>query len=387
MPELYDQAGDLNGQRLYCLQRLYDAPDYVKDASSAAVCGDSDVPLTAFADPVRRQFPMHTKAATWVSYSFLLDAKDRMRPDDFDTAKSRLKQAARQWHGNEYDLNRFEAKHAELSTCVDGADEDYALVIKPETGNVVRRYPLRNAVEVKAAAQYLQRYRDQIPLDLRQVMAERILEKASAYNADIKHDRAFLEKQAGHGTCAASRAAELVRQRATVIRRRDPERATVLDKAAEAAERNASGAREPETLMKLAVALDGIDREYNLTEYGPTYERPDDVFFEVNEKTAAECVDTHCLTASGAIYDKCDLIDLDLDTLAEVFGEKFASDVSAGDLVVCPEKFAKAARDLDYPRATLLDNVLRQAGVRPVGREISAQNSWLTPDVLARLAK
>lgn len=332
------------------------------------------------ADTARRSFPIHTKAATWVSAAFLYE--DGNIPDKQVAAK--LDQAAKWFDiSDEVDKLKTTTKSASVLT-----DSDYAIVIKNADGTYDRRYPLRNATEVKVAAEYLQKVRDVIPLSYKTGMASKILEKASQFGAGLGYDLDdFLEKTAARGTCSAKTASDLLMTRALLVKRANPSLADELRKAASECSKNASNVRESTSLEKLACVIDQVDRDYGIAkDYGGSIQRPEDVLFAVTAKSASHFLDNHCSMTTGKIYNIGDLGRLDLDGVKDVLGEDFAREISDG-LAVSPVKLAEVASTLPRPDAMLLDRLLSDSGIKPVMAESDRFGRRLTPDALAQLAE
>src|SRR5262245_32358894 len=93
-----DQTRDLSGQQLHRFNRLYGAPDFVKQADVSALCGDTDLPPDVYGDPVHRIFPCHTAAATWASMAFFLNKKAELHEKDAEAIDHRIQHYAK-YHG------------------------------------------------------------------------------------------------------------------------------------------------------------------------------------------------------------------------------------------------------------------------------------------------
>src|SRR5687768_14106433 len=85
-----DQTGDLNGQQLYRLSKLYPLPPFVKTASSDDIYGTENLETHQFADQARRQFPCHTAASTYTSTLFFMDKKAEMDEERAAGIEARL---------------------------------------------------------------------------------------------------------------------------------------------------------------------------------------------------------------------------------------------------------------------------------------------------------
>lgn len=388
MMKILDQSGDSNGQKLYRIVQSFTAPDHIKSASSEQIYAGDELPATCFADPAARQFPIHTKEAAWVSYAFLLNSHEELTKESFEQLDRRLKEAG-ELYGIRDELEAMQQEFDKQASLPDVGllDEDFALAWEMPNGDKERRFPLRNAVEVKEAAAYLEKYRDDLPYKVRRQMAERILDKAADYSADIKHKRQFLEKQAGLGWCSAEDTSKLLQERSEQLGSLYPDISEQFSKSAAACLEDKANARDIGRLGKLACLISDIDRSYGLDrKYGAGVRRPEDVLFAITIKSATDYLDEHCSTTSGCIYKVADFARLPLDTVRTVFGDDMAAAVSDGDLLLSPTKLAEQAHALPKPDAELLDRLLAEVGVRPIGKEASAQSSWLDQETLKELA-
>jgi hypothetical protein len=391
MKPILDQTGDLNGQQTHRLTTLYRTPEFVKEASSDAICGpDEGMPSRCYADPVHHIFPIHTKAATWISTLFFIDNKDNYPVKTAALIEKNLDNSAR-FHGIYKELQELKqemVKKANRDPDKSLPNSDFALILELDDGTVERHYPLRNAKEVKTAASYLKRFQGVMPYRERQKMAQRILDKANDYGAGLDDLEDFTEKQAGYGVCAASDAANLLRNRASLMRRKglSPEIRDEYEKMAQTCLSHPEQARQRDNLVKLASLIDGIDRIYGLHKE-PELEKPEDVLFGVTVKCAEQFVSDHCVTITGNMYKIADLRKVALDDLRDVFGDEFADEVSAGGLVVSPEKLAEHASALPRTEAEMLDRLFNQSGIAPMAKEAAHDSSqWYNRDFLIDLA-
>jgi hypothetical protein len=208
-----DQARDVSGQQLYRLTRLYGPPEFVKKASVGEMCGAEDLPPHVFGDPRRRLFPCHTAAACWTSAAFFLDKQAEFR-GDAPLIWDRIVHCAKVF-GVDKLLGELREKVAANvpSSEQELSDDDFALVRRHPDGTSFRRYPLRNAEEVKSAAAYLEQHRDSFRFEERRDFADRVLQKSAQMGVNLGGRDEFLTKQAGHGCCSAKSAAEMLLNR------------------------------------------------------------------------------------------------------------------------------------------------------------------------------
>lgn len=392
MNKVLDQTGDINGQQTYRLLTLYETPQFVKEASSEDLLGN-DLSVADYADPIKRRFPCHTKAATLLSALFLWDNSHHLSSVDAVTIDKQIEKKA-SFYGIANDLAKLKksyTKRASVDQHKDLPDSCFALVIKMPNGTIERHYPLRNAAEVKSASVHLKTYQDIIPLSERQIMAQRILDKAAEFGAGLGNLEEFTNKQAGYGVCSADDAASLIMERVSLLKMHNkyPDIRSQLEKVAEACLSKPANVRSRDSLTKLAAIIDNLDRISGLvTEYGTRLRRPEDVLFGVTEKLANEFLDSCCSTVSGSMYKVADLSSLDLDDLRNVFGDDFAKSVSVAGLYVCPEKMAEQLAVLPRPDAQIVERLLSKAGIKPFAKEAAdSKSEWQDRQKLRRLSR
>lgn len=371
MAATLDQTGDVTRQDLHRFAKLYVFPTYVKQADTAKTLNhDESLPSTAYADVRFRQFPCHTKAATWVSCLFFLEKQAELHPKIAEFISERLAGFADDW-GIAKDIRELREKVAEVNR-EHLPDSAYMRVWVDTSGNKQRDYPLRSAMEVKAAADWFGQHRYHFPFDERKVMASRLLEKANAFAASLDDNvDEMLERQAGRGTYAPEKVAEALRDRALVPGCL-PELAEGLRKLAQTVESNPYLATCPDSAAGLCATVDTFDRATGLVEaYGPLIPPPEDLVFATAYKTARAAIDESCMLITGAVYNKNDFSRLKVAEIRDAFGDVVADDVANG-LMVDPDKMAEVAATFPRPDAQLLDNVLTENAIFPMLKHATA---------------
>lgn len=378
-----DQRADLNGTEMLFIYRTCDPPEFVKAASSMQLCGDENLAPHLLALQ-GRLYPMHTAAATWMSSAFFEQKKAQLSPQQQATVSRRLADAALHFGITGYvqQLRSTLDKQADLSLDV-LPDNEFAYVWRSEQGDKQRHWPLRNALEVKAAASALAQHRDRFTYADRAKIASRILDKAGDYGAalgDGQYD--LLERIAGYGVCAAKQACDLLRQRAGLTR--DPEIGEELRKLAAMIEAEPVRVQHPAALHDLAQVVDTVDRALRV-KYSAEFPRPEDVLFQLNQKTAAVLLDEHVTLLNGSFYKLADLEELPLDALQEVLGAAFARSVASGGLYGDRSKLAEVLPILPRDDADLFDTLAEAHGIQPATK-FAAEHVRLTPEDLMALA-
>lgn len=365
MPTGVDQIADRSGVELSRLYRLYDFPDFVKKAAHA-ILEPKPRAKSAYADPVRDQFPCDSPAATWLSALYFQEKQAEFHPKDRTRIENRLNEYAAYW-GVRGAVDGMQTRWQELHKTAEEQlpDSSYAWVWTGEDGRKERRLRLKSAAEVKAAAEWLLQYRDRIPFRDRHVIAEKILEKAATFGAGLGDKVEFLEKQAGRGMCDPAALAVMVDYRVRLLANH-PEQQEKVAALADSVRHTARGTLHPEMLIKLAETVDLIDRSMGLVgKYGEHLKRPEDVIFaDTFTKTASAEAD-RVTTGSGSVYKKEALSKLAIEDVRSLFGNEFVSRISNG-IMIDPEKMAAEAAALPRPDAVLLDALMNDHGMAPL---------------------
>ena len=375
-------------QNFQAFSKIYSFPGYVKQAGQRDVFGDDDLLLSQYADPVNRGFPIHTKAATYVSYLYFLENQLELPEKHATAVKDRLDQSARFW-GISGELATAQAKYADRHRTLEDQlpDSKFAYVWLDEEGNKERRYPLRNAEETLKAASWLRQHRDHWSYDDRRTMANKVIKQAAIYGVTIPDaDRRFLERQAGFGIGNRSRIVSMLRNR---VKRAEiqPAMQAALDNLADAVSKSELVTQNTAMMCKVASVVDSFDRECHLTHnYCDSFPRPEDVVFEHTmtdmQKTAASV----CELTTGSIFPASQLEVLRPAQIRDLFGSDAAEAVVSG-FHVNGVKLAEFAANLPEPEAELLEMALLDHGIEPAVKKVASARVGFDPQELADLAK
>lgn len=383
-----DQNRDLSGRQLYRLSQIHEMPEFVKSASQDELQGDEALPNDCFADQLRRHYPCHTPAATWLSTINYLEKKASYRPSDAEYIQDRLNYFTR-YHGIPGLIKSLHEKVAQDSQPVEPvlADDDFALVYE-EDGRKQRHYPLRNSLEVKKAAAYLHEHRDHFPYKLRRDFADKVLEKAAQHGADISEHEDFLERQAGYGICCTKTAIDMLYERVHMAHKNAGARTPLQEEMlalAKAINEKPASLHSPGRLVKLAEVVDAFDRTVGIHhDYSAKVPRPEDVLFELTREKVASAVRDHVSTITGNVYNLIDMEKLSVAAVRDALGDDFAETVRRGDRVD-GEKAADIVPTLDRGMAGIFDDLMARAGFSPAAKEAS-QAVGLTRDYLLKMA-
>jgi hypothetical protein len=254
-------------------------------------------------------------------------------------------------------------------------DSDFAIVWSSPAGKM-RHWPIRNATEVKFAAAHFKQHRDDFTFEDRHVIANKILEKAAQYAADVSDAEGSLELAAGLGACAAKVASDMLKDRVRLTQRQYGDLAAELSKLAEVIDRNPERAREVDTRLKLASAVDSFDRSTHLDRlYGAGgLPRPEEVLFAVTEKVAREFLGQNVETTTGNVYNLGDLEKLAIEDVREWMGDDFTDAVTAGGVYLDRDKLAAIVPTLDRGMAATFDRLVQEKNAAAVVKQAAAEN-------------
>ena len=352
-----DQTQDLSLTSLHEYTQIYgDIPSYVKEASQAETLSPDGLSDISYADIVNRRFPIHTKAACYISSLYFLENRESIAPVTREHISARLAKAAAQ-HGISEDIAELTMRSEQLKK-----EASYYLpedCMLPEEA----RYPLRNSAEVKEAADYLLKYRAWFPLETRIGMASRVLDKAASFGVEFEPDVDLaLQKQAGRGLYNPDEVCNQIIYRKTLIT--DPGVKEALTKLASTISSMPELALDSSATQGIALTLDEIDRTWEI-KYGKAVRPPEDFMFGSTFKAASAEVSSRFGTATGSMYYKSQLSDMDRESITELFGEKCASSV-ASIVGIDTEKLANHISSLPYMDALTFDWHMAQSGIDPV---------------------
>ena len=383
-----DQTQDVAGRETHRLTTLFSCPDFVKSASHERTHGDETLPRHMYADTYTKLYPCHTAPATWLSALHFADKRASFSEKRAGEIHKRLHDAAK-FFGILGAVTELETKVAAASAedINSLSDDCFAIVWATDAGAKERHWPLRNATEVKFAAEHFNTYRDEFVFDDRQKVAEKILVKAAEYGADIGAQEHVLSLSAGFGSCAASVAGDMLRKRAALVQRANAPAAAEMLKLAAVVEGHPDSAREHDVRLKLASAVDEFDRANHLDRlYGAGgLERPEEVLFAVTEKAARDFMAENVETTTGNVYALDDLEKLAVDQVREWLGDDFADAVTAVGVYLDRDKLAAIVPTLDRGMAALLDRLMQENKIAAVVQTKAAEN-LLPLDKLFELA-
>ena len=363
---MIDQSNDGAGVGLHNMTKLYDVPEFVKSASAAAITGQgSELPPNVYGDTRNLKFPCHSSPATYVSMAYFLDQQETFGKIA-STIKDRILKAA-DYFGIRPELDSLIEKHASMQkhSEEDLADDDFAIVVKFETGRKTSSYPIRNAEEVKAAADWMSKYANDLNFSDRKTIADKILTKAAEYGVRLDNET-DINKFAANGLVSKTKVASMLFDRAKALKtlKKDPEVQLMLAKTAQHILNNDS----PGLMDKAASIISSVDTEYKIKSLGSVND-----LYSITVKEANAIANDHVQLTNGSVYKKAELENIKLDEIKDVFGSEFADRVSSGGLFVDSEKLAEELMTLPRGDASLFDTLVGSLGVKTAYKQASSK--------------
>lgn len=395
MQTILDYSQDLASKEYHRLTRLHPAPDFVKQASEQQRCGGEareQLDARVFGDPVKRDYCCKTKAATWVSALYFGEKRSSFEPTRANQIAERILGHARYWC-IEPMVKDLWAKMASDRAGEDPndlpADTVYALVVEQPDGSTARRYPLRNAKEIKVAAAWFAKHRDAFDFPMRQQFASKVLSQAEKRAADIGDELTILSQSAGYGANHSTVVASAWQKRAALVRRTHPDVASQIDAVVSAIEAEPLTVHDQGARYKLAEQLDAFDRrflEFDKLYAAGSLTRPEEVAFGITEKVARDFAHTYVATATGALFEKAALARLPLEDIQAWLGDQVADEVSGGGIYLDVEKLATTLATLPPGMADRFERLAEAHQIPVVGRAANTGPAPLTPEQLQLLA-
>jgi hypothetical protein len=341
-------------------------PEFVK-SSEVFDPAKKELPRDAYADRLGRQFPVHTKAATWLSHLWYYSDPKAAR---FGSAvEANLAKAASAWSiADECDALIRNVKEAASRG---PSDSDFALIIDYGDGRVVKSLPIGDADQVQKSAADLYAGRSEMPLEWREKAAAAILQRANEYGVSVPD---YVEKAAGQGVAAPAALGGSLRVRAHQIQ--VPEIRERLKKLAAVLLESKENFIYGEPLKKLAHLIDGCDRAGRIHgQYTRGLSTPEELCYGITLTKVAEVVDGTIHLTNGKLLNKEALSGLNSDTF-DLLGDDFVKEIDNGAGKVDIEKAASAIRALPMDDANLLVQCLGHE--KSAGDEKDRRDTFIT---------
>lgn len=380
MPVNMDHVADKNQSEFIRFASQYTLPLFVKQANLATTFSPGRLPESMYADPVRRQYPCHNAASTWLSALYFQEKKAEFHPKDQARIQDRIDKYAGYWQIKEA-VSSIRQQWSELHKDAEAQlpDSSFAYVWVGEGGHKQRQLRLTNGMEVKAAAEWLHTYCDRVPYEQRHSMAKKILAKVAAFGVGLDKYAEFVDQQAGLGVCDPAEVVQMIEHRASLTKNAELKKQFLT--MAATVQTVPRAALQPEMLVKLATTMDTLDRGLGLVgKYSELLPRPESVIFKATLTKIASGRIEHVATTSGRIYEKTAFRRLAVSDLQDLFGADFAGRVSSPLGEIDPEKMAEEVATLPRPDAELLDGLLADNGISPAMRKAASSGQRFNED-------
>lgn len=345
---MLDQISDTNMLLFNQIVGALDVPDYVKQAAAQDVTA---LPPMAFAHPVARTFPCHTKASTYLSYAYAAkQASEVPRP-----VRETLNRFVDNW-GIRNDCDEIDRAFTKTSQSLDSLPDDSFAIVQPQDGKLYRALPINTADNVQKAAAHMLKFMDRYPLGWRCQAAERIVKAAQQHDVQLESD--YFEKAASTTWATPEALASAIRFRVLLTKRGDFDIAqTQMLKTALALVTAKAG-----NAAACEQAIDTFDRMHDLHKrYGSTLQPPEVVCRQVVVKQAS---DETIRLANNRCYTKQALSSAPVNVFG-VLGPELVAELTVG--IDTPqlnlEKAADILPTLPLPDAKLLTAALSEAGI------------------------
>lgn len=321
---------------LNAVEKRMEVPDFVKNASAD---GWDQLSPAGYAS-ADADYPIHSKAATWLSITRFLQKEGSYKSEKRDRLEYFLKNAAKEW-----DVDYDKIKKA-MHPAPDPPDR-FALT-KEAQGQVHQLMPLTDENSVDEAADYLFTYRSRLPYTWRKEAARNILVAAQEKDVTPRREE-YLLKAAGLGVSTRTEVVGAILQRAARVK--DTEVANKLKKyASEWYEKTEVDFDE---LNKCAELLGQIDERAGLTEYDDTFPTPEECLFRQTARKAAQCKEDYVELSNGRVVHKSQIEGKPYTKMADAVGGALRN---AMENVIIPDwsDFRKAAEKLGPGEADTL---------------------------------
>lgn len=350
-----DQQQDAGWQVLYGLSQRMDLPAYVKQAAACDTMQPRGLPDRAYADPRKRRFPCHTKAATFLSWMYFLEHRDQLDAKEAESIQNRLLHFSHYWKISSDVARALEKTASQYRYDASQEPDDVFGVVLP-AGE--RRYPLRNRDEVQAAAKWFLKHADSIrhewPYPLRASLAERILKRAEDLGESLDDAQVPLERCAGLGIASIPKLAEQVRWRSYApCAPKGP-----LRKLADQLSPEMSTDRQE--LTRVAEMLDSVDKHCGLR-YGGQLLSPEEACFQVTRSEIEDTQKRAWQLPTGSVWPE--------EILSELAGADLRSVVgwtATPELMPSPDSIRESLQQLTIKAAMRVERWLESQGYQPL---------------------
>ena len=266
-----DQLSDKTLAGIYAISKVCELPDFVKTASRqrdvTGVAGEH------FGDPIAREYPLHTKEDTWLSWAY---------HSQFDGGNEKvaanIKRMAKFW---KVDLPRFQVRKEASDT---GIAINYFF-----EGEVHHTTNVTCAEDLNKIAADVRDNAHKYPYDMRSGVAKQVLSTSRKFNMELPFDTSqALHKMAAFGVGTVADAMSVITDRLNVchtygLTDQVSDLRTLIKQAA------SSDILPQPLLVKVARFADVVDRmSKQHKRYGHDFIRPEEALFSITLKDMEE---------------------------------------------------------------------------------------------------
>lgn len=408
-------------QELEYIFHNYTIPPYVKEATDIELFGDPILlPNLLYLDK-NKEFPVHTKAACWMSYARLLRkyANNEISKNKAEQLKTELENFAENM-GISADIEKLkkqdlknksepDAKDYALDLSEIGLDADIETALTDDkskktdseeqnekTSQLTRpsnkKFPIRNIHELHKAANYISEYYYYLPYRVRRNMAENILAISEKRGWKLHHQlRDTLLKQAGYGLCTMEDVADLLYSRVVALKYSGPsnilpEVAKQMLKMAKVCYLKPDLVFDSPKLIKIAELVDLYDKTI-LKEKAKNLRKIEDSLFYINHVSLLKEAKSKVRTVNGTVYNLDDFSKLRIYHLQDYLPEDILNELSSDGIHVDYKKVAEILPTLPKQDATMLEQALNDLHIYPIYKEASDYEIRVNRDYLKFIGK
>jgi len=347
---IIDLPSDKGLTHLQSISRILDLPEFVKQADFGDQTETDDLPSSSYANQHDRKFPVHTKAAAYLSYAYFLTQKSDMPANVERTTYYGFQKAAGYW-GLESEFTAIEQSvmpgHTKSAAA---APSKFALDLGAD-----KFFPINTPSEIIKSADSLAECRGQFDYSLRSTAAKGIMKAAAAAGLPLSVITDSVHRMAGNGLTTKKAALRELSDRWNTEKR--PSLAGPLHECIATVQSIQSDILSCSTCEKLAMVLDQYDRALGRQVF------PEDVLFAFTKHAADEIANSLVSLPDGSSY-WCKHLEKAADAFG-VLGANTVRDLKNMDGTLNMTKVSELIDTLPLSDAHMLKEALSILGVRP----------------------
>lgn len=339
---IIDLPSDKGLTHFHSLSRVLNLPEFVKEADFQEQIETKELPNGAFADPRDKKFPIHTKAAAYLSYAYFLKQLDKLSEGDIQRCDAGFAKAASYWSlkGEYLQIQADMLKQAAAPV------EKYAA-----PGNL---FPINTPSEIIKSAELLSSSRSRFDYGTRNLIAKNLM-KAAAEKHLVNVMPESVHKMAGKGV--TTKQAAMLELTSRYNNEKRPALAAPLQTCISALSQMQSDMLGGEVCEKIASIIDKYDRMAGKTSF------PEDVLFAFTKHAATKLASSLVNLPDGTSYRLNDL-EKAADAF-DVFGANISKSLKNMDGTLNLTKVSELIDTLPRTDGDMLKDALEVMGVKP----------------------